>query len=686
MTSAKESSCSRIWWKVIPAAVAIVMATGVFLEPVQAEEIGDDLSAPLPFIDISNHPAKEAIVRAYEEGLFSDSSKAIQQFFPDKAMTRAEFFLLTSRFLQNNQNKLFPLTLLEENDEFGRGQGMDEPYLPYKDVHYMTWMYPGILRVFVYHDRIAGARTLHKVFPGDEFYPNQPITNAEAAKVLSALSFTTKQSPWELELIKKGSNTLTRAEAAILIEKVSASLQSEMLLPLADESRSLYPFVPVQKEMYPLFTTYDSPTETEKKFIDIVDAIKNYLEEEETFKELEELPADFANQVGVHYYKSWNYYKEPADNATEAFLALDAYIKTVEHDPKILGLLTANIYDVGLQMLRTNQGKEFEDLYQKLLGYESKLVKNSEEWKVFGLYLAAIEIHLDKYELAIKRYEERPDLVLAVQNGLYYLVKENRISDAENLLKRAKEADQKSELVALYDQVAHELDLLSSTRQNLYATLLSKADKKMDEAQRIIVKTEMNYGGTVLKVTEEMDTQRGITHTKGIYQKADQAVLNKMEGYTDRRNQVKYDWDNEKGVWTKKVTGSPTEKKTYLHEYVSDLPVLSRLNKLHARYLKQSFGAYEIITEFYEPNELQKYAETLDLQEKKLLYAPTFVVKYYLDSRTNQLLRQSWKITEIYDNGEYIKLDGDEEYEFPESLRLDIPKEVTEGAGVIHET
>ena len=159
-----------------------------------------------------------------------------------------------------------------------------------------------------------------------------------------------------------------------------------------------------------------------------------------------------------------------------------------------------------------------------------------------------------------------------------------------------------------------------------------------------------------------------------------------MERYTDRRNQVKYDWDNEKGIWTKKETGNQIGKKAYLHEYVTDLPVLSRLNKLHARYLKQSFGAYEVITEFYEPNELQRYAETLDLQEKKLLYAPTFVVKYYLDSETKQLLRQSWKITEAYDNGEYLKLDGDEEYEFPESLRLDIPQEVTKGAVVIHET
>lgn len=687
MTSVKEFLCSRRWGKAIPATVAIAMASCIFLEPVQAEEIGNDLLAPLPFIDISNHPAKEAIVKAYEEGLFSDSTKAIKQFFPDKAMTRAEFFLLTSRFLELNQNKLFPLTLLEDNDEFGRGQGMDEPYLPYKDVHYMTWMYPGILRVFVYHDRIAGARTLHKIFPGDQFYPNQPITNEEAAKVLSVLSFATKQSEWELELLKRGSSRLTRAEAAILMEKVSDSIQAQMLLPLADETRSLYPLVPVQKEMYPLFATYDSPAETEQKFIDIVDSIKNYLEEEETFKELEELPSDFPNQVGVHYYKSWNYYKEPADNAKEALLALDAYLETVEHDPKMLGLLTANIYDVGLQMLRTNQGKEFEELHQKLLSYESKLVKNSEEWKVFGLYLAANEIHLGQYGNASKRYEERPDIKLAVQNGLYYLVKENRISDAENLLKRAmKAADQDRELQALYEQAAHELDLLSSTRQNLYATLLSDAYNKLDEAQRIIVKTEMNYGGTVLKTTEEMDAQRGITHTKGIYQKADQAVLNKMERYTDRRNQVKYDWDNEKGIWTKKETGNLIGKKAYLHEYVTDLPVSSRLNKLHARYLKQSFGAYEIITEFYEPNELQRYAETLDLQGKKLLYAPTFVVKYYLDSETKQLLRQSWKITEAYDNGEYLKLDGDEEYEFPESLRMDIPQEVTKGAVVIHET
>nr|WP_162305418.1 S-layer homology domain-containing protein [Brevibacillus laterosporus] len=686
MTSAKGSSFSKKWWKVIPVAVATVMATGVLLEPVQAEELGDNLSAQLPFIDISNHPAKEAIVKAYEEGLFSDSSKAIKQFFPEKAMTRAEFFILTSRFLQNNQNRLFPLTLLEDSDEFGRGQGMDEPYLPYKDVHYMTWMYPSILRVFVYHDRVAGARTLHKAFPGDEFNPNQPITNEEAAKVLSIVTFSAKKPGWEMELVKKGSKPLTRADAAVLIEQVSTSLQLQMLLPLADETRSLYPFVPVHEDMYPLFATYDSPTETEKRFIDIVDAIKDYLEEKETFKELDELPADFANQVGVHYYKSWDYYKEPADNAKEAFLALDAYLETVEHDPKILGLLTANIYDVGLQMLRTNQIKELEDLYQKLLGYESKLVKDSEEWKVFGLYLASIEIHLDKYDLAIKRYQERPDLVLAVQNGLYYLIKENRLFDAESLLKRAIEVDQKHEFEALYEQAGHELDLLSSTRQIHYATLLSKAYKQMDEAEGIIVKTEMNYGGTVLKVTEEMDGQRGVTHTKGIFQKADQAVLNKMEAYSDHRNQTKYEWDNEKEVWTKKLTGKLTGKSEYLHEYVSDLSVLNRLNKLHARYLKQSFGTYEVITEFYEPNELQNYAKTLDLQEKKLLYAPTFVVKYYLDSATNQLLRKSWKITEIYDNGEYIKLDGDESYELPKNLRLDIPKEVTEGAVVIHET
>jgi hypothetical protein len=137
----------------------------------------------LPFLDIGKHWAKQAIIRGVEAGLFAAGGKT-QRFYPEREMTRAEFLTLLDRLINEGQYQLYPLTFLSEHEASDRGEGFEEPYLPYTDVDRLTWMYGPILRVSIVLERLYGPQAIQQVFPGRELHPQQPITRGEAARLL----------------------------------------------------------------------------------------------------------------------------------------------------------------------------------------------------------------------------------------------------------------------------------------------------------------------------------------------------------------------------------------------------------------------------------------------------------------------------------------------------------------------
>jgi hypothetical protein len=151
----------------------------------------------VPYGDISKHWAKSSIIRGVQAGLFAAGGEA-PLFYPNRDMTRAEFLALMDRIYNGGQFQLYPLTFLSEHAEWTKGDGFDEPYLPYKDVDRLTWMYGPTLRVSYLMDRLYGPNAILQVFPGEDMKPDLPITREEAAKLM--LMFTMQgdsHNAWE---------------------------------------------------------------------------------------------------------------------------------------------------------------------------------------------------------------------------------------------------------------------------------------------------------------------------------------------------------------------------------------------------------------------------------------------------------------------------------------------------------
>jgi hypothetical protein len=110
---------------------------GLLISGLIAPGVASAAGGFMPYGDISNHPAKSSIIRGVQAGLFAAGSKA-PLFYPDRNMTRAEFLALIDRLYDGGQYQLYPLTFLSEHAEVGKGEGFDEPYLPYKDVDRLT--------------------------------------------------------------------------------------------------------------------------------------------------------------------------------------------------------------------------------------------------------------------------------------------------------------------------------------------------------------------------------------------------------------------------------------------------------------------------------------------------------------------------------------------------------------------
>lgn len=631
----------------------------------------------MPYGDISNHWAKASIIRGVQAGLFAAGSKA-PLFYPNRAMTRAEFVALIDRLYNGSQYQLYPLTFLSEHAEWSRGEGFDEPYLPYKDVDRLTWMYNPILRVSYLMDRLYGPDAISQVFPGDHMYPNQPITQEEAAKLMqiftmngdSQTAFDEAKSWGWIDGERK--DALKRGEAAAAADHLMTYLVQDSILPLLDYDGSKFPMVPEIRELYPLFATYEGQkTSDEQAYVDAVEAIRNHEDTEDTFADLRQLEKrSFSNQVGVHFYLSWDPSTPLTDNLDEAFRAIDAYFQDKVILPETLQLLSANVYDLALQMGAVDP-RAYGDVRKRLGSYESKLKQDTKEWESLAIYLGALEIKAGQTDEALSRYglfaSKHPEALL---NSAYYLVQEGRLEEAKTLVsqQKPKTSDHRMvQLVKLLDQ-----DLKSLEEQASIATDLSFALRRLDTADSYRVKGEAFLSGYSFKYTQDVDALHKTSHTSGLYQSPQKLVSDKLETYTDGNQMIQYTYDTDKQSWSQQKTG----KVDFLHEWVDSLSIKERQNLLHARYFKQSFGPYDIITEWIPGTSLEEKGKAQSLGRGKIKNVPLYMNKYYIDRQSHQLVQHVWRYEEVYESKEYVAYSGTDTYDLSANVKVFIPGEV----------
>ncbi len=638
-------------------------------------------AAELPYTDIGKHWAKQAIVRSVEAGLFAAGGK-VQKFYPEREMTRAEFLTLLDRLFFEAQGQLYPLTFLSEHDEYVRGEGFDQPYLPYTDVDRLTWMYGSILRTSIVLERMYGPKALQQVFPGAELNPQLPITRGEAARLLQMFTLAGEDKlSWESAVHRgwlTGEKTarLKRGEAAVMADKLYQFLQEDVILPLLDYDGTKFPTVPQIREMFPLFATYTAnPSKEEQAYIDIVEAIRNNEDDEKTFDDLKSLAnGSFPNQIGVHYYLSWNPSTELTENLDEAFAAIDAYFADKIVLPDTLRLLAANVYDIALQ-LESDDPAVYEKTLARMLSYEKKMKPASEEWQSLAFYLGALEVKSGQLEQALARYRTFSDKKpVALLNAIYYLVEENRLQEAKELLSALAPSKQNQQITLLRDAWMQEVATLQN--QSTVINDLSYTLRRMENVSSLKVEGESTLSGYLFKYTQEVDQRERISRTTGFYHSPNKLVPEKLEMYTDERNKVQYLHEFDRNEWTK--TG--TETIDFLHEWVEGKSVYERATKLHARYYKQSFGSYDVITEWIPGAVLRKQAKKLDLDHGSIKQVPVYMNKYYIDRETDMLLQQVWRYEEIYDSQEYVAYTGKETYGEWDRVKVRIPDEVVKGA------
>ncbi len=632
----------------------------------------------IPFIDVHKHWAVKSIVKSYTEGLMGGARYGY--FEPERYMSRAEFMVLLDRLFLQNEEQLYTLTMLSEHDEIGWGEGFDFPYLPYKDVTQMTWMYEPILRMSVAYNNVYGPDALHVIFPGEQLHPNQPITIGEVEQLLqlfspAAASSTTFQKLLPHSWLKvTKTDGLKRGEAAVLAEKLMDYFSVRPILPLLDADGNKFPAVPEIAEVFPLFGVFtDQPSAEERIYLKATEAIRNYEEDADTFKQLHKLADDnFYNQVGVHYYLSWDPDVKLQDNMEEAFRAIDAYFADRVVKPETLQLLVANVYDLALK-LEKEQGSIYAKLLDRLGPYEAKTKRNAEEWQAIAIYMAALEVKSGSVDKAIERYQQFSDDTNALLNYVYYLASEGNEEGAKNVLATVKAATRDEKIKLLVDTLQQELDLLGN--QQRCRTDLSFALRQTEQSPSYEVDGEAMFSGFLFKYKQQVDNNREVSHISGYFRDPDKLVLEKMEKYADDHDNVEYIHDFNGQTWSKKKQASVR----YLHEWFDSLSVKERNEQLNVRYNKQSFGNYDVITEWVTGTSLQKRAESLYLDSGAVKGVPQFVTKYYIDKGKNVLVRKAWRYEEIYDK-DYVAYTGNELYSNYGKVEVRIPSDVVKGA------
>nr|WP_241254446.1 S-layer homology domain-containing protein [Brevibacillus sp. SYP-B805] len=631
----------------------------------------------MPYVDIGKHWTTKAVVRGVEEGLFAPSKDL--RFYPDRLMTRAEFLVMLDRLFLRNQQQLQPLTLLSEQYYLGRDDAFEDPYLPYTDVDRLTWMYQPILHASLVLDTLYGPRALNQVFPGKELHPSRPITRGEAARLLQVFTLAPDDktvwndiTSWSW-LEGNESDPLKRGEAAVLADKVMSAVDADAFLPILDMDGMKYPVVPEIDEIFPLFATYvEHPAPDEQAYVDAVQAIRDREDDEQTYEALHKLASsEFPNKIGVHYYLSWNPDTPLEENMEHAFAAIDAYFANKIILPDRLRLLCANVYDIALQMEADD-----EEIYQKTLNhlqsYESIIRKGTEEWDSLAIYLAALEVRSGQTEKALSRYREMGRSDEAMRNTVHYLAQQGKLDEAEAYL-QAIQPRKNSAQEVLKRGLLRELSTLR--QQESVKNDLAFALRHFQQLSGYRVDGNAILSGYRFKYTQTVDQRRQTSHTVGYYQAPSKLVMDKLESYADESNHVEYVRDFDKQTWKK----SRTDSFDYMHEWVESRSINERVKDLKARYLLQSFGSYDIITEWIPGEEILKKSRNVLLDAGPLKAVPIYINKYYIDRESDTLIAHQWRYEEIYASKKYLAYSGTERYgAFPEAV-VHIPAEVVEG-------
>lgn len=666
--------------KAVQAVLAVLLSSAViYPSVVRAEEVMD-----VPFTDITNHWAKEAILDSYDNDLLSGIGKS-KQFQPERPITRGEFLVLIDRLYQETELDFYPLTLLSKKDEFESDDGFSEAYLPYKDVDRMTWVYPSILHVFEVYNRLYGANAFEQIYPAGKLNPDQPISREEAAKILQ-LFLTNNENMNVKELMSKWgflqgelTGNLKRAEAAVIGNRLYSYLQERPILPLLDVDDSKFPYVPEVTELFPMFADYGDGTnlsEAENTYIKLVNQIIDHEDDETTYQTLKKLQNEnFPNRVGVLYYQSWNQFEPLEENLEYAIGALSALLEenSDERALPLLQLLAANIYDLSLQ-IGQDSPSVFGQVEKRLSPYVGKLTP--EEAEMFQIYLAALEVKSGNLERAIERYRANTSNKESFLNAVFYLLSEGHTEEAKQLVvsygNSKKDQEVPEEIDTFLLSLQDEVFLLD--RQKDYAQRLESAINKQDEQSGYRVTGVSNLSGYMFKYVDLIDNRSKISRTTGFYKAPNKLVLDKIDMYSNDRENRFYTYDFDEMKWNPPAYSSIS----YAHEWVQETTTVDkRLTKLGARYHLQSIGTYDVITEWISGKKLKQQIDSEKLTIHPIKDIPVFITKYYIDRSTNTMLARTWNYEEIYDQ-EFIAFTGSETYS-PLEQSVTIPVEVTAG-------
>ncbi|MFM1651486.1 S-layer homology domain-containing protein [Brevibacillus sp. B_LB10_24] len=667
-------------WKLSALFLAGLLAVPSFAAAQSTDEA-------LPFNDIEQHWAKEAIVQSYEDGLLAGVGDG-KAFEPDRGMTRGEFIALLDRLYVRSEQLLFPLTLMSGDERNGWGEGFDEPYLPYRDVSRLSWLYDPVLEISLVYDRLYGPGSFHQLFAGEQFQPQAVITHREAAELLqifAAGSSAGRKTEALREMESKGWLTgeadapVKRGEAALLAEQVKTYMTSQSVLPLLDLDGTRFPQIGEIEDPFPLFRTYDGQSRSadDKAYLEAVDAISEGYDDETTFDQLRKLAqSGYSNRTGVYYYLSWDYFSSYEENLEHAFSALNAYLADNMSDKELFNLLVVNVYDISLMLEHDNPGV-FDRVRERLLTFHNRLPKEGMEAGVLSLYLAAFDVKAGDVDKAIDRYkaaasEDRT----ALQNALYYLADSGRTEEAKELLKTAANRSNDEDMKKW--QRLYEAEFASLDAQKNAAMQLEQAYDLLNGRDGYKAAGEALVDGYLFKYTQQVDQKNKTAHTTGYYYAPDKLVLQKLETYADLGKKMLYSRDFDSEKWVKQEQNS----FDYLHEWVESIKPTDRLSRLKARYFVQSIGDYDVITEWIEAEALLAKAKEVTSSSGKITNIPYFVSKYYIDRHSGMPVQRVWHVEEIYDEEQFVPYVGSERYEPTEAASVAIPADVVKGVSV----
>lgn len=265
------------WWRKLKNFSKLLLLISIFIvlsiQPALAKTV---------YYDTYNHWAESDINFA------SNTLKVFKgygdfTFKPENNITRSEFITILAKtaYRQNKMNEIYTSDM------------------NYSDMSNKHWSYTFVISMYE-HFKTNQDYSFTTIFPGPNFYPDQPITREEATALLSVfckeaiydnpLSFkdvsSTNKFYDEIKRLYnagiitgyqdrtfKGNNKITRAESAALIKRVYYDIKT------SDDSKYLtkLEFLPIKgEEMYSYFGNYtwNTANATDRKFIKAKDTLE----------------------------------------------------------------------------------------------------------------------------------------------------------------------------------------------------------------------------------------------------------------------------------------------------------------------------------------------------------------------------------------------------------------------------